>query len=580
MSFSASWATARTDLRVRSYAALGIFVGVWICLSQSLSAQEVQGNDPRPIAPPPIAAEGGSREEALEARIRELEKTANERAQREAQLEQRLKALEKLLSKDAEVRSVSGAAIETQQPPDDAPAGEEAMVRPFDELQVPDVTPPQSAAPAGTLADRASAAAKSDERKPDMPFKHKEIKAKAAFGQGFSITSEDEEYQIQFHDLTQIDYRQYNQPEMYPTHSSFGFPRQWFIFNGRITKPVEYLVIINNGFANLNLLDAYVNLNFDERFQLKIGRFKTPWSYEFYGQPANGLINPERSLVFNNFGENRDTGVMLWGQIFDKTSDYAVGVFNGVRNGYVDNNDAKAVMAYLNFRPLERTGAEVFKYWNVGGSVFWNVYNDRARPELFRTNVPYPGDATMSPLWLELNKDTYAFGTQQLWSLHSALFYKQLSLAAEWYSGFETYAHKNDLLNGTKVANGGWYAQAGYFLTGETVTSRGLVKPLNEFDPRKLNGLGAWELGFRWANQTLDKSVFQFAPESKWTNDADVVDLGLNWYWNVNLKFYFGWQRAMFGRPIQAAPGVNPNGPPQYWMTSSDMLWLRAQLYY
>jgi phosphate-selective porin OprO/OprP len=413
-----------------------------------------------------------------------------------------------------------------------------------------------------------------------MPFRQKGLKALAGFGQGFTITSEDEEYQIQFHDLTQLDYRQYNQPEMYPTHSSFGFPRQWFIFNGRITKPVEYLVIINNGFANLNLLDAYVNLNYDERLQLKIGRFKTPWSFEFYGQPANGLINPERSIVFNNFGENRDTGAMLWGQIFDKSTDYAVGVFNGVRNGYVDNNDAKAVMAYLNSRPLERTGTDLLKYWNVGGSVFWNVYNDRARPEIFRTNVPYPGDATMSPLWLQLNNDTYAFGTQQLWSLHTALFYKQLSFAAEWYAGFETYARKSDLLNGVKVANGGWYAQAGYFLTGEEVTSRGLVKPLHDFDLRKWDGIGAWELGFRWANQTLDKSVFKFAPESKWTNDTDVIDLGLNWYWNVNLKFYLGWQRAIFGKPIQAAPGVNPNGPPQYWMSTSDMFWFRTQLYY
>ncbi len=525
---------------------------------------------------------GGSsvseREAALEKRILELEKDANERAKRESLLEERLKSLEKMLNKDAAV--VPSSTIESQDPRDDPLPGEEAMVQPIEDIQLPAPNPPTSSNAGSIPADGSTTGANPGAKKPDMPFKLKEIKAQAGFGQGFVISSDDEEYQLQFHDLTQVDYRQYNNPEMYPTHSSFGFPRQWFIFNGRITKPVEYLVIINNGFANLNLLDAYVNLNFDERFQLKIGRFKTPWSYEFYGQPANGLINPERSIVFNNFGENRDTGVMLWGQIFDKTTEYAVGVFNGVRNGYVDNNDAKAVMSYLNFRPLERSGAEVLKHWNVGGSVFWNVYNDRARPDLFRTNVPYPGDATMSPLWLELNKDTYGFGTQQLWSLHSALFYKQLSLAAEWYSGFETYAHKNDLLNGKRVENSGWYAQVGYFLTGETVISRGLVKPLRDFDPRKLDGIGAWELGFRWANQTLGKSVFEFAPESKWTNDTDVVDLGLNWYWNANLKFYFGWQRAMFGRPIQAAPGVDPNGPPQYWMSSSDMLWLRAQLYY
>ena len=175
---------------------------------------------------------------------------------------------------------------------------------------------------------------------------------------------------------------------------------------------------------------------------------------------------------------------MLWGQIFDKTSDYAIGVFNGVRNGYVDNNDAKAIMGYFNSRPLEKSGIDLFKHWNVGGSAAWNVYNDVARPELFRTNVPYPGDATMSPVWLTLNKDTYAFGSQQLLGLHSAFYYKSLSLIGEWYNGYETYAKKSNLLNGDKIVNNGWYVQAGYFLTGEQVTSRGLVNPIRDFNPK------------------------------------------------------------------------------------------------
>ncbi|MBI1324820.1 hypothetical protein GC170_16765 [bacterium] len=561
-----------------------IAITVGSSVASDVAAQTADPNAPAAVQEStgevPVAS---TREAELEQRIRELEKAANDRAEREAALENRLKSLEKMLNRDAGV--VPSTNLELQDPRDDPLPGEEAYLPESVGLEAPGMMPavPGANLPSGaSLAEKASAAAKADEIQ--MPYKGKPMKGTAGFGvgSGFFISSEDEEYQLQFHNLTQLDLRQYSFPQMYPTNSSFGFPREWVIFNGRLTKPIEYLVILNWGFTNINLLDAFVNFNYDPRLQVKIGRFKTPWSYEFYAEPINGLINPERSIYFNNIGENRDTGAMVWGQVFDKTTDYAVGVFNGVRNGYVDNNDAKAVMGYFNTRPLEKTGAfgDLFKHWNVGGSMAFNVYNDPARPELYRTNVPYPGDATMSPLWLQLNKDVYAFGSQQFYGLHSAYYYKSLSLIGEWYSGYETYAHKSSLLKGDKVVNNGWYVQAGYFLTGEHVTSRGLVNPLRPFNPKSWDGMGAFELAFRWANQTVDQTIFQFASKTKWTNDTDVIDLGVNWYWDSNIKFYLGWERALFGRPIQAAPGVNPNGPPQYWMSNSDMFWARMQLYY
>ena len=78
----------------------------------------------------------------------------------------------------------------------------------------------------------------------------------------------------------------------------------------------------------------------------------------------------------------------------------------------------------------------------------------------------------------------------------------------------------------------------------------------------------------------VDKSIFNFASDQRWTNNTNVVDLGVNWYWNNNIKIYMGWQKSMFGQPIQAAPGATPSASPSYWMSSSDMFWLRAQMYY
>jgi len=588
----------------------------------SQPAPVATGNTPKAAADVPIAkiasnsserkgleplVSAVAREAVLEARIKELEAAASARTAREVQLEQRLKAIEAMVT----ARAASVSSVGTQVPGTagaiDPPAGEEALVPPgfnggnqtppanplavpgddnapndpvpgFDVVEDPQGVPGGSgaAAPAPNLAAAAGSAAK----KPDMPFTPKLNKGYTGVGPGFVISTEDDEYQLQFHNLTQFELRQYNDQNMNPTKSSFGFPRQWLIFNGRLSKPIEYFVATNWGFTNLNLLDAFINLHYDDRVQLKLGRFKTPWSYEFYAEPVNGLISPERSIFFNNYGPNRDLGAMVWGQIFGKTTDYAVGVFNGVRNGNVDTNNAKDVIAYLNSRPFEKTDADFLKHWNIGGSVAYNVYNGPARPEVFRTNVPYPGDPNMSPLWLQLNSTTQNFGSEKLWSLHSAYYYKQLSLIGEFFGGYETYAKTSNLMHGTKVPNNGWYIQSGYFLTGEQVTSRGMVSPLRPFNPKGWSGLGAFELAFRYADMNLDKSIFQFASNQRWTNNTSTLDLGVNWYWTNNIKFYFGWQRALFGDPIQAAPGVNSSAPPSYWMSSSDMLWLRAQLYY
>ena len=51
-----------------------------------------------------------------------------------------------------------------------------------------------------------------------------------------------------------------------------------------------------------SLLDVFLDINIDPRFVVRAGRFKTPFTYEFMVEPVQGLILPERSLFFNNFG--------------------------------------------------------------------------------------------------------------------------------------------------------------------------------------------------------------------------------------------------------------------------------------
>ncbi len=116
---------------------------------------------------------------------------------------------------------------------------------------------------------------------------------------------------------------------------------------------------------------------------------------------------------------------------------------------------------------------------------------------------------------------------------------------------------------------------AGYFLTGETVSSRGVLKPLHNFDVRPgKRGLGAIELAGRYNYLDIGRQVFSagLADPSLWTNQLYTVDAGVNWYWTEYIKVYLGWQHAGFGNEVLFAPG--------HFHTSSDQYWMRFQVFF
>ncbi|MFI5456169.1 MAG: porin [Isosphaerales bacterium] len=408
----------------------------------------------------------------------------------------------------------------------------------------------------------------------NMPGVSPNLPTNGVFGPGFQLQTNDDEFQFQFHDLTQVDGRFYTQGQQVPITSTFLIPRQWFIFTGRLTKPFEYYVSIAEGIDSLNILDVFGNVNFDERLQFKFGRYKTPFTYEFYGLPINGFTTPERSLFFNNFGLNRDIGLMAWGRMFDNRFDYAAGIFNGTRNGYVDSNDFKDFCGLINFRPFATWTDHWLENFNIGGSTDVGLENNTPVPQVFRTNVATTGNLAIGPEFLALNKNVNESGLRAFWSLHMAYYYRHLSLIGEWQSGFDSYAFVNQTYR-TRVPVESFYVTAGYFITGETVSGRGVLKPLRNFDVRPgRRGLGALELVARYNYLNIGRQVFTsgFADPASWTNQLYTVDAGVNWYWTQYVKVYLGWQHAGFGNEVLFAP--------ERFHSSSDQYWLRFQIYF
>jgi phosphate-selective porin OprO/OprP len=80
----------------------------------------------------------------------------------------------------------------------------------------------------------------------------------------------------------------------------------------------------------------------------------------------------------------------------------------------------------------------------------------------------------------------------------------------------------------------GFYVTTAYFLSGEHIESRTVIKPRRSLipthkgDPRSP---GAWEVAGRVSELRLGEKIFSggFADPNLWSNSAVTTELGMNW---------------------------------------------------
>ena len=436
---------------------------------------------------------------------------------------------------------------------------------------------------------------------------------KVQFDEGIEFSSEDDEFKLNFHNLTQAEFRSFPSQDLGTLKDQFFIPRQRWYFTGQATKNVEFYTVINRGYGSLDLLDAFMTLNIsqsltntsaeqlgtgaqgsggrttvdrargtDPRLRLRIGRMKTPYLYEYFSIAEGDLIAPERSLYAGNFAANRQVGAMFLGDIFKDSVGYAAGIFNGPRRSFGDTNSDKDLFFYLNTRPfLHSESLSALKYLNLGGSVNGGYENNPTQPSVLTTandeTTTNAVAATLSPAFLTFNQNAIEVGKRVQYSAHLAYFYKSFMLLGEYGGGTIGYGLSNKAHSSTQVPLEGYMVQASYFLTGEQLTRRvNVVRPLHDFGYKDGKfGFGAVEVHARFSELNLGKQVFTsgFADPNLWSNRASTTDIGANWYLNYYTKIYFDWQHAFYGNKITT-------GIPNRYMSSTDLFWLRFQVFF
>jgi phosphate-selective porin OprO and OprP len=401
---------------------------------------------------------------------------------------------------------------------------------------------------------------------------------------GFHLDTQDKEFTFGITGMTQLDGMLYSRPTPgINTSGGFYNPRSRIYFEGHATKPISWEFSFQNFYDTVQLLDAYVNFNYDPRFQVQIGRYKNPFSYEFYRIHIWDLIEPERSLWAVNYEANRRFGLMAHGVLLDERVEYALGSFDTQRNTFQPFNSHQDFEAFLNFKPFY-TREEGFLLRNLqfGGSVDVGTENQSPVPAVLRTTIS-PGPATInSPAatnaaelpFLAFGPNVLERGSRSLWEAHLAYYYEGLSLVTALEGGHEAYAN-GPAVPPLHVPINGWFVQGGYLLTGETIRDRTNIQPLRPFDLREGHrGPGAWELTARYSQLDLDSRVFTagLADPNLWSNHAKKVDAGLNWYMNQFVKVYFDWEHTIFSKPVLSTGG--------HFREQNDLFWVRTQVFF
>jgi phosphate-selective porin OprO and OprP len=428
--------------------------------------------------------------------------------------------------------------------------------------------------------------------RPDMPARRRRIHT--SFSNGLTWRSEDNYFALTFHNLTQFDLRVFN-PTGDPLVDSFTIPRQRWYFEGHVSDYVSYYTVINRGYGTLDLLDSFVDFNFEgtavsgqrinkAKIEIRVGRMKTPYTYEYIKMSENNLVAAERSVFVGNVAGNRQLGVMAHGELLDDQFEYAVGVFNGPRRSFEDFNNGKDLFTFINTRPFLQTDAELLQQLNLGGSFNFGREHNPLQPTALRTaNDQAAGNeaAGVSPTFLTFNPNDIENGLRMQWSGDVTYYFRSLGIMSGYQGGFQDYSLNATTPLHTRVGMSGYQVTLFYFLTGEEITvRRNLLQPRNPLgrigrtrgeDVRR--GFGAIELFSRFANMHLDGDVLSSGLATATSaNNANVTDIGFNWYLNHYVKLTFDWQYSAYNRAVALTPTSTT--------TFNNLFWFRSQIFF
>jgi len=304
-----------------------------------------------------------------------------------------------------------------------------------------------------------------------------------------------------------------------------GFRRARLYFSGSVYKNTIFKVQIDFSDGSVVLRDVYVGLKHVGPGSLKIGNFKEPFSLNELTS-SKYIAFTERAASVQAFAPSRHAGIGWSGNFTESKRVYLAGgtFFNTNAQGRASGQGGWGFTVRIGGLAMENKDKDMLLW--VGADLRWSDYrmSDRGVQEVrYRARPQSFGDRFINTGDIPAESDIrYAFEV--------AFKFKSLHVQAEFFWVTPTLVAGA----GDDPTFSGFYAQVGYFLTGESRPFKVTDGAWSRIQPKANfwtgdGGKGAMEVVLRWDSTDLTDAGIE-------GGEMDTLTVGFNWYWNPNTR--------------------------------------------
>ena len=409
--------------------------------------------------------------------------------------------------------------------------------------------------------------------------------------QGFSLSSANGNFAVQFKGVLQVDSRSFFDDHGITGNDGFLLRRARPILQGTVFRDFDFLFVPDfgtgsNGGNNGNtptpqIYDAYLNYRYNPAIQFQAGKFKSPIGLE--------QLEADRDIIFNermlptDLVPNRDVGFELHGDLFNGIVSYAAGVFTGVGDARNSSNsdfeDDKAFEGRLFFQPFKKLSLSPLTGlgFGVGGS-FEDMQGTNTAGLPNTTGGSLPGYATVGQqqffAYNPTNATVVANGQHWRLSPQAYYYYGPFGLLGEYVISDQRVKRIGaGAQPSAYLENTAWGLTGSWLLTGEDATY-GTVVPRHSFNFRE-GGWGAWQVAVRYSQLDIDPDAFPlFSNPATSAKSAKEWSVALNWYLNRNVRVNLSYSQARF----DGGGGSGSSAPANVIRQDEKVLFTRVQL--
>ncbi len=349
-----------------------------------------------------------------------------------------------------------------------------------------------------------------------------------------------DDIELKFKALVQADGRFFIDDEQDPQNDTFLWRRIRPTLEGSWGPLFGFRLTPEFAGDSATIVDAYVDVKFDPRATLRIGKVKGPVGLERL-QTSTALALMERGFP-TELAPNRDLGAQLQGEFADSTVSYVLGAYNGAADGRdsptVNPDDDFEVAGRIFAEPWKKTGNALS---GLGFGIAGSSGDKHGSGNGFLPRYRTPGQMT----FFNYRSEVVADGEHRRWSPQAYYYRNAFGLLGEYISS------KQEVLlpdSGARDAldHRAWQLVAGWVLTGEEAGYKGVAKPNQPFTLGSA-GWGALELVARYGRLNIDDDAFpRFADPAEVASEASSWGLGLNWYLTGNFKLVANYTQTRF----------------------------------